>query len=76
GKSCRVTIAKAEIVSCSKEEAECGTIDDEENIVCGDGCLKIMRIKPAGGKVMDFKSFVNGRAVCAGDVFKSVESGG
>ncbi|MCK4960075.1 MAG: methionyl-tRNA formyltransferase [Planctomycetes bacterium] len=73
GKSCRVTIAKAKVVSCSGEEAECGTINGEGNIVCGDGCLKVMRIKPAGGKVMDFKSFVNGRAVCAGDVFKSVE---
>ncbi len=76
GKSCRVTIAKARVVNCSEQAAECGVVDDEENIICGGGCLKIIQIKPAGGKVMDFKSFVNGRAVQAGDVFKSVECGG
>ena len=74
GKSCRVTIAMAEVVKPAKQLPKCGVVDEELNVICGEGALKILRIKPAGGKLMDFQAFVNGRQVRAGDMFVAVDS--
>jgi methionyl-tRNA formyltransferase len=38
-----------------------GVINSQLNIDCGQGSLKILELKPHGGKQMDFKSFLNGR---------------
>ncbi len=70
GKSCRVTIAKARVVAASdKAQNRCGILDKNLNVICGQDGLQILELKPAGGKVMDFKDFVNGRDVCPGDRF-------
>lgn len=77
GKSCRVTIAGACVVSQSGgTDKECGTLDGDLNVVCGEGVLKILRIKPAGRGVMDFKDFANGRHLCKGDRFETIEENG
>jgi methionyl-tRNA formyltransferase len=73
GKKCRVTIAMAEVVEPAEQLAKCGVVDEELNVICGEGALKISLIKPAGGKLMDFKAFVNGRQVRAGDMFVTIE---
>jgi methionyl-tRNA formyltransferase len=74
GKSCRATIAEARIVTAAETgRAEAGTLDEDLNVICTEGALQILRIKPAGGSLMDFKSFVNGRDVCPGDRFIRIE---
>jgi methionyl-tRNA formyltransferase len=46
-----------------------GTLDENLNVVCGSGALKIKKIKPAGSALMDFKDFANGRQTMPGDSF-------
>jgi methionyl-tRNA formyltransferase len=72
----RVTFALAQVVASDKKDTRHGILDDELNIICGDGVLKILKIKPAGSGLMDFKAFVNGRAVAPGDMFMSIEKNG
>ncbi len=70
----RVTIAGAEVVELSKQAAlSNGVLDENLNVVCGEGALKITKIKPDGSALMDFKDFVNGRATAPGDVFMKIE---
>lgn len=68
GKSYTVTFVKTEIVE-DKMKHQPGLINPELNIDCGQGVLKILELKPHGGKMMDFKSFLNGRSGGVGDFF-------
>ncbi|MFC1675553.1 methionyl-tRNA formyltransferase [Planctomycetota bacterium] len=66
----RVTLAQAEVIEhANPENLAPGTLDDNLNIICGQNCLKIIKIKPAGGSTMNFADFVNGRNVRPGDIF-------
>lgn len=38
-------------------------------VSCGDGCILITALQPAGGKAMSAADFINGRKIKAGDVF-------
>jgi methionyl-tRNA formyltransferase len=70
GKSQQVTIAMAQVIECDNVAGlEAGTMNESLDIVCGSNALRITSIKPAGGSIMDFKSFVNGRQCSSGDVF-------
>jgi methionyl-tRNA formyltransferase len=70
GKSWKVTIAEAELLDTNPNPGQvCGILDDCLNVVCGQGRLKINRLKPAGSDLMDFQSFVNGRHGGPGDLF-------
>lgn len=74
-KHCRVTIAAAEVVKTAlKEPASPGVFDDNLNVICGQDALKITRIKPAGGRLMDFAAFANGRQTRPGDAFVAVQT--
>jgi methionyl-tRNA formyltransferase len=82
GKSIRVTIAMAEVVTlCEPPLISPGTFDENLNVICGQACpersrgnaLKITRIKPAGSAMMDFKDFVNGRQTQPGDLFVKID---
>lgn len=74
GKSCRVTIAKARVAGVAEtSRTKAGTLDENLNVVCAQNTLQILRLKPAGGSLMDFNSFVNGRDVCPGDRFERIE---
>ena len=74
-KCCRVTIAHAEVVpSYGTDSGRYGLFNDDLNVICGKDALKIIRIKPAGGGLMDFRDFVNGRATKPGDLLMSVEN--
>lgn len=74
GKSQRVILASARVVEAESScEVEAGRLDRNLNVVCKEGALKIIRIKPAGGKLMNFMDFVNGRHVCAGDKLHRIE---
>jgi len=73
-KSERVTIAMAEVIENSNPEGlPAGTLDENLNIICGQDALKIIRIKPNGSRLMDFKDFVNGRATRPGDMFMKID---
>jgi methionyl-tRNA formyltransferase len=75
GSKCiRVVIAMAEVVKSSNPQGlAAGTLDENLDVICGQGALRIVRIKPAGGKLMDFKDFVNGRGCRCGDMFIKVD---
>jgi len=73
-KTTRVVIALAEVVSANGTTPLApGTFDDDLNVVCGQGRLKIMKLKPAGSALMDFKAFINGRHVRPGDRLVKIE---
>ena len=44
-----------------------GTLLNDLSIQCGQGLLRIEKIKPAGSKEMHWKSFANGRKIQPGD---------
>ena len=66
GKKQNVTIALTEVVK-AESKLEPGSFDKNLNVVCGKDALKIVKIKPEGSRLMDFRDFVNGRNVKAGD---------
>lgn len=73
-----VTIARA-IPYDGKKHAvtsddQIGRVTEMLAIQCRDGELSPLQIKPAGGRLMDWKDFVNGRHVQPGDRFLAVES--
>ena len=43
------------------------------NVICGDGAMQILELKPAGSHLMDFEAYVNGHQCRAGDLFLSDE---
>lgn len=73
-KCARVTIAQARAVACHGAAGGVfGRLNEDLNVVCGADALEIVTIKPAGGDLMDFKDFANGRATRPGDLFLSIE---
>ncbi|MEA3227289.1 MAG: methionyl-tRNA formyltransferase, partial [Planctomycetota bacterium] len=74
GKSIRVNIAMAETIETSNpSNLPSGTLDENQNIICGENALKITTIKPAGSPLMDFKAFANGRQTQPGDLFTKID---
>jgi methionyl-tRNA formyltransferase len=70
----RVIIANCQIVPRNSDKFILpGTVDENLNAVCGKDALKIIKIKPAGSSLMDFKSFCNGRGTAPGDTFLKIE---
>lgn len=74
GKSIRVTIAMAEVGSVCESSLSAGALDENLNVLCGSGALKIKKIKPAGSALMAFKDFVNGRQTQPGDSFVKIDT--
>lgn len=74
GRKFPVIIAKTQIVCSTGKNDKPGTMDTDLNVLCGTGSLKILEIKPHGGKMMDFKSFLNGRGSGLGDYFVPPEN--
>ena len=75
GRCERIIIAMAQIVESSNTlTLQPGVLDDNLNVICGKDALKIKRIKPAAGSLMDFNDFVNGRATQPGDLFMKIDS--
>jgi methionyl-tRNA formyltransferase len=74
GKSIRVNIAAAQVVKSSNAAGlSVGTLDEDLNVICGTDALKIVKIKPAGSPLMDFKDFINGRQTRPGDLFLKID---
>lgn len=74
-KKLRVTIAMARVVQTSNPAAlQPGTFDENLNVICAEYALKIVKIKPDGSALMDFKDFVNGRQTRPGDKLVTIKS--
>ncbi len=73
GKPQPVIIARAEALDAAGP-ADPGAVDEDLCIASGAGRLCILQIKPAGKRLMDWKDFVNGYRVSAGDRFAEVGS--
>jgi methionyl-tRNA formyltransferase len=63
-----VEIARASVVEGSAG-GEPGVVGADLTIATGSGTLQIVRLQPAGKRVMDWKDFVNGYRVKPGDRF-------
>jgi methionyl-tRNA formyltransferase len=74
GKNWRVAISNARAVERSPGKGGItGTLDESLNVICGDGALQILKLKPAGSNLMDFESYVNGHQCSPGDLFISAD---
>lgn len=74
GKSWRVGISNALAVERQIKQGDItGALDENLNVICGEGALKILELKPAGSRLMDFESYVNGHECSTGDLFVSTE---
>jgi methionyl-tRNA formyltransferase len=74
GKSVQVTMAMAEVAKSSNPAGlQPGTLDEGLNVICGEDALKIVKIKPGGSRLMEFKDFVNGHHTRPGDMFVKIE---
>ncbi|MHC4637463.1 MAG: methionyl-tRNA formyltransferase [Planctomycetota bacterium] len=74
GKITRVIISAVEIIAQQQSgSAESGTLDNNLNVICSEGALKIKKIKPAGKVLMDFSDFVNGHRTRPGDKFEKIK---
>ena len=58
----------------SSPPPEPGTVLKDLCIQCGQGVLKIEKIKPAGSKEMNWQDFINGRNVQPGDRFTDYDT--
>ncbi|MBA7475395.1 Methionyl-tRNA formyltransferase [subsurface metagenome] len=75
GKHGRVIIANACVVESSNPAClQVGTLDENLNVICAEDALKVTKIKPAGGLLIDFEDFVNGRQTCPGDLFMKIDN--
>ncbi len=73
GRRIDVTIARA-AMEAGPAAGECGAIDDDGCVATGRQRLRILQIKPAGKKLMDWRDFENGYRPQVGDRFFSAES--
>ncbi len=71
-----VIISRTKVVQEDGKHDKAGLVNTEFDIDCGTGSLKILELKPHGGKIMDFKSFLNGRASGEGDYFEPLGENG
>lgn len=69
----RVTLARAVRYEGRGSGGEPGTISDVMSVAAMEGDLMILEIKPAGGRLMAWQDFVNGRRVQPGDRFVPIE---
>ncbi len=74
GRCVQLTIAEAQAVEKAIDAPPAvGKFDSNMNVVCGEGALKILRLKPANSSLMNFSDFANGRCTGADDLFLTIE---
>ena len=67
-----VVLARARLAEGQTEGLPPGDLDARLLLATADGMLELLEIKPAGGKLMTWPDFVNGRHVKAGDRFTRI----
>ena len=74
GKNWRVTLSKARPVErVAKPDEVVGQLDENLHVICGQGALEILELKPAGSGLMTFEAYVNGHNCKQGDLFVSAD---
>ncbi len=73
GKCYPVIFARATAIASDENPGTFGLLDNHLDIVCGDGRLRIIELKPAGKTLMSFNAFARGREVRPGDLFLPIE---
>lgn len=74
GRSWRTAVAKAVAVDRPCQPGDVvGMLDENLNVICGQGALRLIELRPAGSHLMDFDAFVNGHQSTPGDLFISAE---
>ena len=74
GRSSRVIIKKASVVSYSSQNKQpAGILNENLDVCCRVNAVRIEELKPAGSSLMSFGAFINGRAGQPGDLFLSLE---
>jgi methionyl-tRNA formyltransferase len=71
GRETVVSIALSEVAQAAGRSVP-GTVDEEYLVAAGSGRIGILQIKPAGGRLMAWRDFVNGYRVCPGSRFVSL----
>ena len=76
GRRIEVRLARATRVVDRRDScgAAPGTILEDGAVACADGAIRILEIQPAGGRVMSWQDFVNGRRVQPRDRFEPLAS--
>ncbi len=69
----RVTLARARPVELPGEPLAPGTLDRRLHVATQPGYVEVLEIKPASGRLMSWRDFVNGRHVAPGDVLWRIE---
>ncbi len=67
-----VVLARARLAEGQTEAIPPGQLDSRLLLATGDGMLELLEIKPAGGKLMTWPDYANGRHVKAGDRFTTL----
>ena len=67
-----VVLARARLATGAPADLPPGELDSRLLVTTGEGMLELLEIKPAGGKLMTWPDFANGRHVKAGDRFSRV----
>jgi methionyl-tRNA formyltransferase len=74
GRNVEVIIARAAVAAgTAGETGECGAVCPDLTVSAGAGRVRIIQIKPAGGRLMEFRAFVNGYRVGVGARFVAAE---
>lgn len=76
GKSERLIVARAEVadpIVHTRGAKNQGVVADDGSIHTGLGSVRLIEVKPAGGKLMSYSAFANGRHVEPGDRFVTPE---
>jgi methionyl-tRNA formyltransferase len=73
GKCYPVSFARSEAIPTADQPGTFGLLDANLDIICGDGRLRILDLKPAGKHLMSFDAFARGRQVQPGDLFMAIE---
>ena len=75
GKHERVLLARAEVADTAElPGGDCppGAFCPDRTIQAGTGRVRLLEVRPAGGKLMSFEAFANGRDVAVGDLLQAV----
>jgi len=72
----RLQLARAQVADADQspsEEFSPGAFRSDGTVQAGRGCVRLLEVKPAGGKLMPFDAFARGRQVCPPDRLMPIE---
>jgi methionyl-tRNA formyltransferase len=72
GRLVPVAIARARLAE-GPSRGEAGVLDDQLAVATGGGRLEVVRLRPAGKRIMEWRDFVNGYRLTPGDSFVAPE---